>query len=382
MKFDRETFFNNVRRIPGIRVDSKGTLLDIQVKGLNFLLDHFEQDERFTDVAQIAYLLATIAHECKIPVTVGASRLLVATFQPVREFGGTTYFRKYEGRKDLGNTFTGDGARFRGRGYVQNTGRRNAQATGSTLRDWRISRDEVSDCDLNVQQAFDRLAAGNDYITITPGTFVREPELLLIPRISYEDAVSGALSGRYTGRKLSQYINPHNKDWVNARRVINGFDGKSEHLIAQMAQQVHVALLRSLIQVVRVSEDLSVHSNPTVTALPQEVVVANTAEFDRVGHVAVERHTPIESSPVVVSTPDSPAIRISSWKSWASQAFGWITAIGGGAWASISGVLSPTVILALIGLAALGLVLAFVYKLQMDKAKLEANSDPGRHNVQ
>ena len=36
--------------------------------------------------------------------------------------------QKYEGRKDLGNTQPGDGKRFKGRGYLQCTGRANYQA--------------------------------------------------------------------------------------------------------------------------------------------------------------------------------------------------------------------------------------------------------------
>ena len=71
---------------------------------------------------RIAAFLAQVGHE--------SGRLKYTS----EIWGPTAAQRRYEGRKDLGNIYPGDGSRFRGHGLIQTTGRFNHRRVTQRLR--------------------------------------------------------------------------------------------------------------------------------------------------------------------------------------------------------------------------------------------------------
>jgi putative chitinase len=162
--------------------------------GLQAVLDHLHQDDEWNSLSEIAYLLATIKWET------------MNTFAPIHEMGSLSYFDKYEPGTEigdrLGNTAAGDGFLYRGRGYVQITGRENYTHIGSLL--------------------------GVD--------LVNNPDLALDPDTAYKIAADGMRHGWFTGRRLSQYMQANGSpDYINARRIINGLDHATD--ISALAQR-------------------------------------------------------------------------------------------------------------------------------------------------
>lgn len=95
----------------------------------------------------------------------------------VTEIWGPTLAQShYEGRADLGNTEPGDGFLFRGRGFIQTTGRANFQAAGDALGvDLMTAPEQLSEPELAARSAgwfwqqhgLNEEADAGNFITVT-----------------------------------------------------------------------------------------------------------------------------------------------------------------------------------------------------------------------
>lgn len=179
-----------------------GSLKQKQVNGINALLDYWDSEMAEEDDRWLAYVLATVHHECD------------QSMQPIKEYGSKNYFwRMYdiEGERPtvarkLGNINPGDGVKFYGRGFVQLTGRKNYQ-------DWT-----------------DRLGV----------QLIEDPDLALDTEIATKIIYEGMRSGTFTGKKLEDYFSDEKDDWKNARRIINGLD--KANLVAGYGKKYYAAL--------------------------------------------------------------------------------------------------------------------------------------------
>jgi len=94
--------------------------LDVPEENVRQFLPHILQamaDKGITDPNAVIGILATVKTE-------------VPNFAPIEEYASGA---AYEGRSDLGNTQAGDGVRFKGRGFIQLTGRANYEEYGRKL---------------------------------------------------------------------------------------------------------------------------------------------------------------------------------------------------------------------------------------------------------
>jgi len=73
------------------------------------------------------------------------------------------------------------------------------------------------------------------YSKILGVNFVNNPDVVMETNVSLFILCHGFKHGTFTGRKLEDYVTNNKKDYINARRVINGTDKARE--IARLASQ-------------------------------------------------------------------------------------------------------------------------------------------------
>jgi len=192
---DKRAFFSSIRAAL-----FEGGLKPGQVYNVETLLN--AMDKADWPLTHAAYAMATAFHES-------------ARFTTMKEMGGTAYFhRMYDMAGDrpkvaatLGNTQSGDGARFFGRGFVQLTGRTNYRKAGRHV--------------------------GVD--------LEKDPDRAAEPTTAARILVWGMETGAYTGKANRDYLAKSPPDYVGARRIINGTDKAS--LIAGYAKLFQTALV-------------------------------------------------------------------------------------------------------------------------------------------
>ncbi|WP_241013620.1 glycoside hydrolase family 19 protein, partial [Aggregatibacter actinomycetemcomitans] len=193
---DRDYFFEQYKKHFTKLTNAQKDAIENIFTGIE---EYIEADSSYIcTLPKIAYMLATAKHETG------------HTFEPVTEKGSVSYFNRYDpiladterrrkAAKDNGNINKGDGFKYRGRGYVQLTWYNNYKRAGSYL--------------------------GKD--------LVNNPELALDQKDATKIMIYGMETGMFTGNKMSSYISNNKKDYLNARRIINGVGDEHNFKIAK-----------------------------------------------------------------------------------------------------------------------------------------------------
>lgn len=184
-----------------------GKLSQSQVDAINFIVDAMDKDKGIT-YPQGAYILATTWHET------------ATTMLPIAEYG-----------KGKGRPYGTWQRNSKGELYAYKNGNRNTVYLQSEYPHLYYGRGETQN---TWYDNYEKLSKVFDV------DFLKNPDLLLTQEWSTPVTIYSMKNGLYTGRKLSDYIHQSKKDYVNARRIINGMD--KANLIAGYADTFEKAL--------------------------------------------------------------------------------------------------------------------------------------------
>lgn len=323
--------FNKDELIAGFRTFYPNTLKiklsNSTVANLLKVIGFIEADD-WESIEQVSYFLATIGHETGWVYAPRPEKR--ATSGPIRQVQDN-YWR------------TG----FYGRGYIQLTWKRNYQAFTKIL--------------------------GIDLVS-------KPDKLITEPALSYRVAEYGMRHGTFTdGRhKLANYINDNKKDYVGARKIVNGTDKAKE--IAAYATKIE-SILRIAVEeesefdmkaadiknfvfdAEQVHEEsIPVQSEPTVFEQPVAVVAENPVA------VVVDNSKTVTIEP----TEPVPTSGIKNWKATLLTILGGGTVSGGGIWSWFNGNISSALVIAmLITFMVCGTAAAIFYISVRSKEKMQ-----------
>jgi len=194
MSLDRRIFFDRIRPLFG------GRLTQLQVEGMDAILNSWERRAAGSDLRWLAYMFATAFHET------------ARTMQPVRE----AFWLSEDWRRRNLRYYP-----YYGRGYVQLTWAQNYARAGAF-----VGADLVRSPDLAMRPEY---AATILFVGTEAGWF------------------RGDARGRHT---LARYFNRNVNDPVGAREIINGREFKTINgrrvLLATVIAEYHAAFLRAI----------------------------------------------------------------------------------------------------------------------------------------
>lgn len=217
---NREAFYAALRR-RGSGVFGT-SLKPTQKAGIEAVLS--EAEKRNTPIAHLAYMLATDYHET------------AHTMQPIAEYG------KGKG-KPYGKKGKCGQAQY-GRGLVQLT--------------W----------DANYERADRELGL--------KGSLLKNFDLAMTMKVAVAIMFSGMEEGWFTGKKLSNYLAGSKKDYVGARRIINGTDKAAQ--IAGYARSFEAALVDAGYAEKAAKPDSAVPKPAALVSMPEAKTDKTTVE--------------------------------------------------------------------------------------------------------
>lgn len=191
----------------------KGEMSAGQEQGLLAILDGYDKAAPGADRRWLAYILATAYHESAFTLQPVRETLAdsddkaIALLESAFERGKLSWVKTPYWRKDE------DGKSWLGRGLVQLTHKRNYETMS-----------KVTGIDL-----------------------VAHPEKAMEMETAVLILIDGMIAGRFTGKRLCDYLNAQTEDWVNARRIVNGLD-RAEKL-ADYARMIDRVLLEATVEV-------------------------------------------------------------------------------------------------------------------------------------